>query len=77
MYRSRYLNSLWDPSEIDYVTSTYDGPDVHNPDAQFKYFKYEMYQVDSRIKVDPVLEGFLKDKKYESYKIALGLEKWH
>lgn len=75
MYRPGYVNSLWDPSVINHVATSYDGPDVHDPDAQFKYFKYEMYRVDDRIKVDPVLEEFLKDKKYESYKKALGLEK--
>ena len=45
-----------------------DGPDVHDPDKSFTYFKKQMYQNDKRIKVDPVLEKYLNDDKYESLK---------
>jgi len=73
LYRKNYVNSHWDATSIDEITKSSDGPDTHDPDAQFKYFKYKMYEVDNRIKVDPVLKKFLSDKKYESYKTALGL----
>ena len=43
----------------------YDGPDRHDPDSAFRYFKHNMYLKDDRIVVDPIFEAFLKDEKYE------------
>ena len=37
----------------------------HDPDKQFQYFKYEIFQKDDRVKVDEPLRKFLMDPKYE------------
>lgn len=60
-------NCQWtDKRKMDFVDIEYDGPDRHNPDEAFKYFKYNMFLKDSRIKVDPIFGFFLKDKNYEN-----------
>jgi len=77
LYKDNYLNSLYTKSTIENWEETHDGyttagqPDRHNPDLQFKYFKYNIYQKDDRIKVDEKLEFFLKEKKYENFKVSL------
>jgi hypothetical protein len=43
-----------------------DGPDVHNPDSSFIYFKYNMFKRDGRIKVDSGFEKYLNDERYEN-----------
>tara|TARA_A200000159_G_scaffold163993_1_gene192034 strand:- start:1725 stop:2510 length:786 start_codon:yes stop_codon:yes gene_type:complete len=74
LYKSNYLNSLYTKSTIAGWEETQDGvtpdgkPDRHNPDLQFKYFKYNIYQKDDRIKVDKNLKIFLEDDKYENFK---------
>ena len=50
----------------DFLNLEYDGHDHHNPDNDFKYFKYKMYLEDSRIKVDPFFKNFLDNKKYDN-----------
>ncbi len=42
-----------------------DGPDVHNPDSSFKYFKHEMYAKDDRVKVDSCLLRYLQYPVFE------------
>ena len=37
----------------------------HDPDKQFQYFKYEIFQKDDRVKGDEPLREFLMDPKYE------------
>ena len=43
-----------------------DGPDIHNPDSAFVFFKKEMFLKDPRIKVDDSFLRYLSDEKYES-----------
>lgn len=43
-----------------------DGPDIHNPDSAFVFFKKEMFLKDKRIKVDDTFLRYLTDEKYES-----------
>ena len=50
----------------DFTNLEYDGPDRHDPDSAFKYFKYNMYLKDDRIVVDSVFKTFLQDEKYEN-----------
>lgn len=77
LYKENYLNSLYTKSTITEWGETQDGttpdgkPDRHNPDLQFKYFKYNIYQKDDRIKVDKNLKTFLEDKRYENFKDSI------
>ena len=79
MYREGYVNSLWGPNVIEEVANSFDGatpdgtPCGHNPDEQFKYFKYNIYEKDKRVSVDKNLEHFLSDTKYENFRYALGI----
>ena len=79
MYRDGYVNSLWQPDVVEQVASSFDGvtpdgtPCGHNPDEQFKYFKYNIYEKDKRVSVDKNLEHFLSDTKYENFRYALGI----
>ena len=57
-----------DPDGVDPRTGK---PDFHDPDAQFKYFKYEMYAKDKRIKVDEFLDKALNNPTYEKYENIL------
>ena len=78
LYRGDYLNSLYTKETIRSWSDHHDGitpdgtPDRHDPDAQFVYFKHNMYNVDSRIKVDHVLEKYLNDPFYEKFENCLG-----
>lgn len=65
LYREDYRNSHWNKDTIENMTNDPDGPDVHLPDEQFRYFKYNMYRQDDRIKADKFLKQFLEDPKYE------------
>ena len=59
-------NCQWtEKRKKDFINLEYDGPDRHDPDSAFKYFKHNMYLKDDRIVVDPIFETFLRDKKYE------------
>ena len=40
--------------------------DRHDPDAQYKFFKEEIYPNDERIEVEPYFEEILKDPKYDN-----------
>lgn len=51
-----------------------DGPDIHNPDSAFVFFKKEMFSKDSRIKVDDSLLKYLSDERYESLYNFFNLE---
>ena len=68
---------MYTKSTIENWENTHDGKtldgklDRHNPDLQFKYFKYNIFLKDDRISVDEKLEEFLSDKKYESFKESL------
>jgi hypothetical protein len=79
LYKQDYLNSLYTKDTITSWGNSNDGytpngkPDRHDPDLQFKYFKYKMYQKDDRIKVDPFLERVLADKRCEELKTAMEL----
>ena len=69
MYRGDYQNSLYNHQIILDDTKRPDGDnpmDTHQPDKQFKYFKYRIYNIDKRVKVDEELEHYLSDKKYEN-----------
>lgn len=78
LYKENYLNSLYTKSTIASWELTHDGitpdgkQDRHDPDLQFKYFKYNIYEKDDRIKVDEKLKMFLSDKKYENFKNSIG-----
>ena len=52
-----------------------DGPDIHNPDSAFVFFKKEMFLKDNRIKVDNSFKKYLSDDKYESLYNFFGEEK--
>jgi hypothetical protein len=77
LYKENYLNSLYSKETIEDWEKTHDGKtaegklDRHNPDLQFKYFKYNIFRKDDRICVDEKLKEFLSDKKYESFKESL------
>lgn len=45
---------------------SYDGPDIHNPDSSFVFFKKEMFLKDDRIRVDASFKKYLSDPIYES-----------
>ena len=51
-----------------------DGPDKHNPDSAFVFFKKEMFLKDPRIKVDDSFLRYLSDEKYESLYNFFNLE---
>lgn len=42
-----------------------DGPDVHDPDASYQFFK-ENYYKDSRVKTDAIFTKYLSNSKYDS-----------
>jgi len=74
LYRGNYLNSGYTPETIKKWERTNDGVDPktgkkdrHDPDAQFKYFKYNMYLKDKRIKVDKFLNKVLNNPIYEKF----------
>lgn len=50
----------------DFLKIEYDGPDRHDSDNDFTFFKKEMYEKDERIKVDKFMKLFLSDSKYDS-----------
>ena len=58
----------------DFLNIEFDGKDRHDPDEAFKYFKYEMFLKDRRVKVDSIFNIFLQDKKYESLKNFYNLD---
>lgn len=65
MYRDNYQNSLYTHETIRTDTISKDGPDSHQPDLQYQYFKYELWGKDSRIKPNKPLLDFLNDDKYD------------
>jgi hypothetical protein len=65
LYREDYRNSHWDGELIRNMMHDPDGTDTHQPDKQFKYFKYNMYHEDPRIIPDDFLKEYLSDQKYE------------
>ena len=74
LYRGSYLNSEWTKATVTNMSKEADGncprtnkSDVHDPDKQFKYFKYNMYLKDPRITVDDFLKIALEDPRYEKY----------
>jgi len=74
LYRDNYLNSGYTPQTIKRWSATNDGFDLrtgredrHDPDAQFRYFKYNMYLKDKRIKVDKFMEEVLGNPIYEKF----------
>jgi len=74
LYRENYLNSGYTPDTIRAWAGTHDGvdprtkkEDKHDPDAQFGYFKYNMYLKDKRIKVDKFLNKVLNNPIYEKF----------
>ena len=78
LYRGAYLNSLWQKETVNKMLWQHDGTDPktgkpcgHDPDAQFKYFKYNMYLKDKRIKVDNFLKEVLENPLYEKYENIL------
>ncbi|MAF24986.1 hypothetical protein CL634_05360 [bacterium] len=66
LYREDYRNSHWDKDTIENMMNDPDGTDTHQPDKQFKYFKYKMYHEDPRIIPDDFLKEYLNDEKYET-----------
>ena len=66
LYREDYRNSHWDGELIRNMMHDPDGTDTHQPDKQFKYFKYNMYQEDPRVIPDDFLKEYLSDEKYEN-----------
>jgi hypothetical protein len=71
-YYDGYVCQWTDRKNMDFVHTGYDGPDRHDPDEAFRFFKHEMFAKDDRIKVDPFLKKFLAEKKYESLINVLG-----
>ena len=74
LFRGSYLNSGYTPGTIRAWAHSGDGidpktgeEDRHDPDAQFKYFKYDMYLKDKRIKVDNFLTKVLNNPIYEKF----------
>ena len=72
LYRGNYLNSKWTSDTVKRMAHDHDGVDPktgkkdrHEPDLQFKYFKYDMYLKDKRIKLDPFLTKIIDDPRYE------------
>ena len=59
-YLSDYETYTWQEQKNLFLHSS-----QHDPDKQFKYFKYNVYSKDSRVTVDKSLNTFLSDKKYE------------
>ncbi len=66
MYREGYQNSLYTHETIRTDTLHRDGPDTHQPDLQYRYFKYDIWMKDDRVNPNDVLTDFLKDDKYDS-----------
>jgi len=65
MYRGGYQNSLYSHETIKTDTSCSDGPDTHQPDLQYQYFKQKIWKKDVRVNVDDALSEFLSDPKYD------------
>jgi len=49
----------------DYLQIEYDGPDKHDPDRAFLFFKNNMHGRDKRIKLDPIFNSFMNDERFE------------
>ena len=65
-YYDGYVCQWTERKSMDFVHTGYDGPDRHDPDEAFRYFKHEIFAKDNRIKTDPFLEKFLTEEKYEN-----------
>tara|TARA_A100001011_G_C14311427_1_gene845794 strand:+ start:293 stop:1069 length:777 start_codon:yes stop_codon:yes gene_type:complete len=65
MYRENYQNSLYTHETIRNDTIHRDGPDSHQPDLQYQYFKYEIWEKDSRVMPNKSLLKYLKDDSYD------------
>lgn len=50
----------------DFLKIEYDGDDHHNPDNDFKYFKYNIFLKDDRIKVNDFFKNILINEIYEN-----------
>ena len=77
LYRENYLNSLWTKDTVNNMVGSPDGttpdgtPDFHNPDAQFMFFKNNIYKKDDRVIVDSLFRAFLEDPFYEKIENCL------
>lgn len=65
-YFSDYSCQWSDKKSKQFLELEYDGHDHHNPDNDFRHFKYNMYLKDDRIKVSSFLEKTLINSEYES-----------
>ena len=75
-----YNKEINEKKDLDFLRELFargDGPDYHNPDLQFKYFKYSFYLKDSRIKVTDEFKFFLKDAKFEDVFYNNRFKHWH
>jgi len=75
-----YNKEINEKKDLDFLRELFargDGPDYHNPDLQFKYFKYSFYLKDSRIKVTDEFKFFLKDAKFEDVFYNNKFKHWH
>jgi hypothetical protein len=60
-YMSEYEDFTWES-----LCDMHKNHSQHDPDKQFKYFKYQIYNKDKRVKADEPLKHFLSDPKYEN-----------
>lgn len=64
-HRTKYFNQ-YDTFSWDQLVDLHKNHSQHDPDKQFKYFKYEIFNKDKRVKVDKSLDYFLSDIKFEN-----------
>jgi hypothetical protein len=64
LYDSEYLSEGGNISEFENHLSI-NGDDRHDPDSQYKFFKYDIYPNEDRIEIDSYFEEILNDVKYD------------
>lgn len=73
MYRENYLNSLYTVNTVSrwggdaHEVSPSGFIDRHDPDAQFMWFKNNLWQKDDRLTLDPFMTEIMSDPRYESF----------
>jgi hypothetical protein len=71
-YRSLYQTGYETFSKQD-IIQMFRHNSKHDPDKQFRHFKYNLFNQDKRISVDRQLGIFLSDPRFESYENSLDL----
>jgi len=64
LYDPKYLQSGGSKEEFERHLAT-NKKDRHDPDSQYKFFKYEVYPNDDRIEIDDYFKEILNDPRYD------------